>query len=53
MLDDMIVFVTAMIALEITGVTTRFDRASKLIGGLLMLLIGILLILKPEWLMFG
>lgn len=53
MLDDMIVFFTAMIALEITGVTTKFDRASKLVGGLLMLIIGILLILKPEWLMFG
>lgn len=53
MLDDMIVFVTAMITLEMSGVTTKFDRASKLIGGILMIIIGLLLLFKPEWLMMG
>ena len=28
-------------------------RFSRLIGGILMLIIGLLMILKPEWLMFG
>jgi thiol-disulfide isomerase/thioredoxin len=53
MLDDMIVFVVAMITLQLLGATTRYKRASNLIGGVLMLLIGALLILKPEYLMFG
>jgi glutaredoxin len=53
MLDDIIVFVVAMLTLQLMGVTTRYKRFSNLIGGLLMLLIGALLILKPGWLMFG
>jgi glutaredoxin len=53
MLDDMIVFVVAMLTLQLLGVTTRYKRASNLIGGVLMLLIGALLILRPEYLMFG
>lgn len=53
MLDDMIVFFTAMITLKMVGLTTKYQRASHLIGGVLMLVIGLLLIFKPEWLMFG
>jgi thiol-disulfide isomerase/thioredoxin len=53
MLDDLIVFFAAMITLQMTGVTTKYTRFSHLIGGILMVIIGILLILKPAWLMFG
>jgi len=53
MLDDMIVFVVSMITLQITGLTTKYTRYSFLIGGILMLVLGALLILKPEVLMFG
>jgi len=53
MLDDLIVFITAMITLQLTGVTTKYTRTSHLIGGILMAVLGILLIFKPEWLMFG
>lgn len=53
MLDDLLIFLVAMITLEITGVTTKYVRAARLVGGLLMLLIGLLLIFKPAWLMFG
>jgi thiol-disulfide isomerase/thioredoxin len=53
MLDDIIVFVVAMLTLELMGVTTRYKRFSNLIGGILMLLIGVLLLFKPGWLMFG
>lgn len=53
MLDDLIVFVIAMATLHLTGITTKYTRFSKLAGGLLMLIIGLLLIFKPEWLMFG
>jgi thiol-disulfide isomerase/thioredoxin len=53
MLDDIIVFVVAMLTLQLMGVTTRYKRFSNLIGGILMLLIGVLLLFKPGWLMFG
>jgi thiol-disulfide isomerase/thioredoxin len=53
MLDDLFIFFVAMTTLKITGITTKYSRWSHLIGGILMLIIGLLLIFKPEWLMFG
>ncbi len=53
MIDDIVVFVIAMLTLQISGVTAKYTRATRLIGGVLMLIIGALMILKPEWLMFG
>ncbi len=53
MIDDLIVFFVAMITLHVTGITTKYTRASRLIGGVLMLIIGLLMLFKPEWLMFG
>jgi glutaredoxin len=53
MIDDLFVFTISMVTLQITGVTTKYTRMSHLIGGVLMTLIGLLLIFKPEWLMFG
>jgi len=53
MLDDLFVFFAAMVTLRMTGITTKYSRWSRLIGGILMLIIGLLLIFKPEWLMFG
>jgi thiol-disulfide isomerase/thioredoxin len=53
MFDDMIVFFTAMMTLKMAGITTKYQRLSHLIGGVLMLAIGLLLIFRPEWLMFG
>ncbi len=53
MLDDMIIFVAAMVTLQLLGVGTRYKQASNLIGGVLMLILGLLLIFRPEALMFG
>lgn len=53
MLDDLLVFVVAMKTMEITGVTTKYTRLSHLIGGILMVLIGLALLLKPDILSFG
>ncbi|MFA6307410.1 MAG: hypothetical protein WC664_01095 [Patescibacteria group bacterium] len=53
MLDDLFIFFVAMVTLEMTGITTKYAKASRLVGGLLMLAIGLMLIFKPEWLMFG
>jgi glutaredoxin len=53
MLDDLFIFFVAMITLEMSGITTKYAKASRLIGGIVMLAIGLMLIFKPEWLMFG
>ena len=53
MLDDFIIFFISTKTMELTGVSTKYSKFSHLIGGILMLIIGILLILKPEWLMFN
>lgn len=53
MADDLFVFFAAMITLKMAGITTKYQKASHLIGGILMLAIGLLLIFRPEWLMFG
>ncbi len=53
LLDDIIVFVIAMKTLEVTGISTKYSKYSHLIGGIIMLLIGLLLIIKPEWIMFN
>lgn len=53
MLDDLFVFFVAMKTLQITGMTTRYSRFSHLAGGVVLFAIGALLLLRPEWLMFG
>lgn len=53
MIDDLIVFGIAMTTLKYANLNTKYARLSHLIGGVLMLLLGLLLIFKPEWLMFG
>lgn len=53
MLDDMIIFGLAMKTLEIKSISSKFTRYSSLIGGIIMLILGILLLFKPELLMFG
>jgi hypothetical protein len=53
MLDDLFVFVVAMRTLQLAGLTTRYVRFSHLAGGIVLLAIGALLLLRPELLMFG
>lgn len=53
LLDDIIVFVIAMLTLNIKAISTKYTKYSHLIGGILMLLIGLLMLFKPSWLMFN
>lgn len=50
LLDDIIIFIIAMKTFEIKSFSTKYSKYSKLIGGILMILIGILMIFKYEWL---
>jgi hypothetical protein len=53
MADDMAVFATAMLTLRLAGPGTSYARHAQLIGGMVLTLIGVLLLVRPEWLMFG
>lgn len=53
MIDDMFVFVLAMTTLKAVGIEGKYARYSRLVGGIIILAIGILMLFKPELLMFG
>ena len=53
MLDDMIVFAISMITLEATGVTNKYNKLCTLISAIIMIIMGLLLLFKPDWLMFN
>lgn len=53
LLDDMLVFGISMITLKQTGISTKYNKYSHLIGGIIMVLIGLLMIFKPGWLSFN
>lgn len=53
MLDDIIVFVIAMKTVRRVGLDTKYARYSHLIGGILMLMIGLAMLFKPELLTFA
>jgi glutaredoxin len=51
--DDALIFVTAMMTLQASGLAGTYSRYSQLLGGCIMLVIGLLLIFRPAWLSFG
>ena len=53
MLDDIIVFSIAMITFKVTGISNKYSKYSHLIGGIIMIIIGVLMAFKTEWLMFN
>jgi len=53
MIDDLVVFTIAVRTLHLTGITNKYIKFSNLIGGILILIIGILLLFRPQALMFG
>jgi len=53
MLDDLFIFFVAMTTLKAVGLESKYARYSHLIGGILMITIGLLMLFKPELLMFG
>ena len=52
LIDDLIVFFIAMFTMKVSGISTKYNKYSHVLGGIIMLVVGILLIFKPEWLMF-
>ncbi len=52
MLDDIIVFVIAMTTLQAVGIDSKYAKYSSLLGGIIIFIIGILMLFKPELLTF-
>lgn len=52
MLDDMLIFILAMVTFKMTAFSSKYTRWTSLIGGILMLVIGVLLMFKPGLIMF-
>lgn len=52
LIDDLIIFIIAMTTVKVTGISNKYTKYSHLIGGAIMLIIGLLLIFKPEIIMF-
>ena len=53
LIDDLVVFFIAMFTMKVTGISTKYNKFSHLLGGIIMIIIGMLLLFKPEWLMFN
>lgn len=52
MLDDFLIFTFAVLTLRITQASQKYLKAIKLISGLLLLILGLIMLFKPEILMF-
>lgn len=53
LIDDIIVLFLSIKAFETKGISTKYNKYVHLIGGIIMVIMGILLIFKPEWIMFN
>ena len=53
LIDDLIIFFIAMKTLKLKGISNKYMKYSHLVGGLIMLVIGILMLIKPSWLLFN
>ena len=53
MLDDIVIFYIAMFTLNIKGISRKYTKYSNLVGGIIIILIGLLLLIKPNWIMFN
>jgi hypothetical protein len=53
MIDDIVVFSISMFTLEATGITNKYNKLCTLVSAIIMIIMGLLLIFKPEWLMLN
>ena len=53
MIDDMIVFTISMVTLQATGITNKYNKLCTLVSAIIMIIMGLLLLFKPDWLMLN
>lgn len=51
--DDLLMFALAVTTLHFADIGTRYARASRLLGGVVLTVVGVLLLFRPQWLTFG
>lgn len=52
MIDDLIVFGIALYGIDKLSLTTKYSKISNLIGGIVMVLLGLIMMLKPSIILF-
>jgi hypothetical protein len=52
MVDDFLVFGIALYSFDKIGLTQKYSKICQLIGGILMIILGLILLFKREWLVF-
>lgn len=53
MVDDFIIFTIAVFTMRITQISNKYFKAIKLVSGIVLLLLGIVILIKPELLTFS
>ncbi len=53
LIDDIIIFVIAMVTFKVTGISTKYSKYAHLIAGIITILIGLLLLINPSILMLN
>lgn len=53
LMDDLIIFIIAMLTLKVTGISTKYGKISKIVGGLILIIMGILLVFFPNIIMLN
>lgn len=53
MIDDMVVFTISMVTLEATGITNKYNKLCTLVSSIIMIIMGLLFLIKPEWIMLN
>jgi len=52
MIDDLIVFGIALYGIDKLALTTKYSKLSNLVGGIVMVILGLVMILKPDLILF-
>lgn len=53
LIDDFIIFLLAITSMKVSGISAKYGKVSKIIGAIFLIIIGVLLIIRPEWLMLN
>jgi hypothetical protein len=53
MIDDILVFTISMVTLNATGITNKYNKLCTLVSAIIMIIMGLLLLFKPDWLMLN
>ena len=53
LIDDIVIFVIAMVTFKVTGISTKYSKYAHLVAGIITILIGLLLLINPSILMLN